>query len=263
MSAGPTRSLRVFLSYASEHNETAEQIYLTLSNAGHDVFFDRTSLPPGRDYNPAILDRIRSSDLMVFLISPESVEDGSYARTEIRFARDVWPEPQGRLLPVMVADTPRDSIPMYVRAVTYMTPEGSIAAEVAAAVNDLAAGIVPSETFSAHREIVRETAERVSIVASEARRSSEKVDRAEARVETVEGKASFARGCLFSIIWAVVAYFGVTILATILWTLRPKNLGPPDRASMETMYSMAVSFNCLGLVVVGLAGLLGFVRGSR
>ncbi len=175
------RSLHVFLSYASEYHETAEQLYLTLRNSGHDVFFDRASLPPGKDYNPAILDRIRSSDLMVFLISPESVEDGSYARTELRFARDAWPEPQGHVLPVMVAETPLKSIPMYLRAVTYLKPEGNIAAEVAAVVNDLAAGIRSTDTMAAHIQIIRETAQRVNEAESAARR-------VDARVDSVERK---------------------------------------------------------------------------
>ena len=40
----------VFLSYASENRDIAEQVNLALTGAGHKVFFDRDSLPAGDDY---------------------------------------------------------------------------------------------------------------------------------------------------------------------------------------------------------------------
>jgi hypothetical protein len=154
----PNEGLRIFLSYASEEGSLAEQIYLTLCNSGHEVFFDRTNLPPGQDFNPSILNAIRSSDLMVFLISPHSVQDGAYARTELRFARETWPNPAGRILPVMAAATEFSMIPAYVRAVTILMPEGNLPAEVAAAINDLAADRTPEDTLAGQVELIRSTA---------------------------------------------------------------------------------------------------------
>ena len=156
--------LKVFLSYASEQHDLAEQIHLTLINSGHDVFFDRTSLPPGKDFNPAILDRIRSSDLFVFLISPQSVEDGAYARTELRFAQQVWNNPEGHVLPVMAVETPLARVPNYLKAVTVLRPEGNLAAEVAATVSDLASGWTPEMTVAGQAEVVRETREHLEKV---------------------------------------------------------------------------------------------------
>jgi hypothetical protein len=150
--------LRVFLSYASEQIDIAEQIYLTLSNSGHKVFFDRTDLPPGEDYNPAILEAIRSSDLFIFLISPHSVEDGAYTLTELRFARDTWPNPAGRILPVMAVSTDFSKIPNYLKAVTVLRPAGNLSAEVAATVNDIATGRSPDDTIFGQLELIKKTA---------------------------------------------------------------------------------------------------------
>ena len=43
----------IFLSYASEQRDVAEQTKLALAAAGHEVFFDRHSLPVGDEYPPA------------------------------------------------------------------------------------------------------------------------------------------------------------------------------------------------------------------
>ncbi len=146
--------LRIFLSYSSAQHTIAEQVYLAMTTSGHDVFFDRTDLPVGREYNQAILDRIRSSDLMVFLISPESIADGAYTRTELRFARDTWPNPEGHVLPVLVAPTNFSDIPNFLKAVTILRPEGNHAAEISGIVNDIATGRIPEDTIAGKAEVI-------------------------------------------------------------------------------------------------------------
>jgi hypothetical protein len=143
----PKASLRIFLSYSSEQLDLAEQIYQRLKNLGHRVFFDRTTLNPGREYDAAILKEIRSSDLMVFLISPHSIREGAYTRTELRYAQDVWRNPEGRVLPVLAVKTDFSLIPAYLTAITIFRPEGNIPAEVAAKVTDLASGWKPGDTL--------------------------------------------------------------------------------------------------------------------
>ena len=143
----PKASLHIFLSYAAEQGNLAEQIYQRLKNLGHRVFFDRTALSPGREYDAAILKEVRSSDLFVFLISPHSVREGAYALTELRYAQDTWKDPQGRVLPVMVVKTDFSLIPAYLTAITIFRPEGNIAAEVVAKVTDLASGWKPGDTL--------------------------------------------------------------------------------------------------------------------
>ena len=123
--------MRIFLSYASDDRSVAERINLALNEEGHDVFFDRTDLPPGEGYNKLIRDQLRQSDRVVFLLSPASVTPGRYTLTELRFAEQKWPHPQGRVLPVMIAPTDFDDVPNYLKAVNILDPKGDVAAEVA------------------------------------------------------------------------------------------------------------------------------------
>jgi hypothetical protein len=124
--------MHIFLSYAAEDRNSAEQIYLALTSAGHQVFFDQATLPAGGDYNARIRQALLASELLIFLISPDPVAPSSYALTELNFAREKWPHPGGVVLPVMVRSTEFASIPNYLKAVTVLEPSGNAAAEVAA-----------------------------------------------------------------------------------------------------------------------------------
>ena len=129
--------MRILISYASEDRVVAEEIYLALAGAGHSVFFDRDKLTAGDEYHRRIQEMIMASDTMVFLISPFSVSDNSYTLTELKLAREKWVHPKGRLLPIMVSKTDWDRVPTYLKAVTVMSREGSVAAEAVAAVSRL------------------------------------------------------------------------------------------------------------------------------
>jgi DNA polymerase III delta prime subunit len=129
--------MQLFLSYAAEDRQIGEQIYLALLGAGHHVFFDRESLPPGGDYHARIRSAVKESDVLLFLVSPDSVVDGSYALTELKYARNKWPHPKDKVIPVILRSTVWDKIPNYLKSVTVLEPEGNIAAEVVNAVADL------------------------------------------------------------------------------------------------------------------------------
>jgi len=122
--------MRIFLSYASEDRDVAERVHLALISSGYETFFDRADLPPGDDFNTRIRAAIADSDALVFLISPQSVAQGSYALTELKFARAKWRHPKRRVLPVIVRATEWRSIPSYLTAVTVLEPEGDVAAEI-------------------------------------------------------------------------------------------------------------------------------------
>lgn len=122
--------MQVFLSYASEDRPLAEEIELALRGAGHQVFFDRASLPPGGEFHVRIKEAVRRCDAFVFLVSPNSVAQGSYARTELKFARERWEHPRERVLPVLAAKVAWEDIPTYLKSVTVLEPEGNTAAEV-------------------------------------------------------------------------------------------------------------------------------------
>ena len=126
-----------FISYANEQRSTAEAIALSLRSRGHKVFFDRDDLPAGSTYDQRIEAAIQRVDILIFLIAPESVTPGRYTLTELRFARRKWPNPNRRILPVMVVRTLLTDVPGYLKSVGILEPEGSPTAEVANAAEQL------------------------------------------------------------------------------------------------------------------------------
>lgn len=127
--------MRVFLSYASEDRDLARPIVESIRARRHTVFFDRTDLPPGETYEDQIQDAVARAELMVFLITPDSVSPGRFPLTELRFARAKWSRAAQRVLPVMLRPTPLNTVPEYLRLVTILEPQGNVAAEVAAEVD--------------------------------------------------------------------------------------------------------------------------------
>lgn len=126
------KGMNIFLSYSSDRRDIAEQVSLALAGSGHKVFFDRDSLPAGDDYHVRIRKGVENSDVFVFLISPRAVAPGSYALTELKYARQKWTDPRRKVLPVMIERTEYQQIPNYLKAVTVLEPEGNTPAEVVA-----------------------------------------------------------------------------------------------------------------------------------
>ncbi len=129
----------IFLSYSSPQSEAATRIELSLREEGHSVFRDRSALLPGESFDARIRDAIEKSDLFIFLISRESVSEGRYTLTELKFAEQKWGNPSGHVLPVLTEPIPIKDIPEFLRAVTMLQPRGDIAAEVAAEVHRMTA----------------------------------------------------------------------------------------------------------------------------
>ena len=122
--------MNIFLSYASDYRRIADDMCCRLQAVGHDVFFDREDLPAGASFDDRIRQAIDDCELFIFLVSPAAVADGHYTRTELKLASRKWPTPGWHVLPVMVAPTPLDTIPPYLRALTLMQAEGNLTAEV-------------------------------------------------------------------------------------------------------------------------------------
>ena len=91
--------MNIFISYSSSDRALAERLAYSLREEGCDVFFDRASLPPGEGYDTRIREAIDDCDLLIFLLSAESVSAGSYALAELAIARRRWSSPSGRILP--------------------------------------------------------------------------------------------------------------------------------------------------------------------
>jgi hypothetical protein len=123
--------MHIFLSYSSVDRDLADRIRLTLIGHRHDVFFDRTGLSPGAEYDRRIAEEIQRTDLFIFLITPESISTGRYTLNELGLAQRKWKHPARHVLPVMIRLTPMEQIPPYLKAITVLQPTGDIAAEVA------------------------------------------------------------------------------------------------------------------------------------
>ncbi|MDH3469239.1 MAG: toll/interleukin-1 receptor domain-containing protein [Gammaproteobacteria bacterium] len=118
--------MKVFLSYSSKQRALAEQICLELEHSDHSVFFDKKSLRAGGNFRKNIRKELDQSEILVFLISPDSVAPKSYARSELDIAREKWPQPEAHVLPVMAVETSLKKIPPYLKAVKILDPEGEI-----------------------------------------------------------------------------------------------------------------------------------------
>lgn len=122
--------MRTFISYAREQRDVAERLALGLRNAGSRVFFDRIDLPPGVAFDDRILNAVERCNLFIFLVSRDSLREGAYTLGELRTAEKRWPEPAGKILPVLLDDTPIEVLPTYLRAVSVLQPEGDPVADV-------------------------------------------------------------------------------------------------------------------------------------
>src|SRR5882757_5537876 len=134
---GAQRMPAIFLCHASEDKAIVEPIQLALASAGCDVFYDEESLPPGGDYQARIRAAVNSCDLFVFIASTASVVAGKFTLTELKFARERWPSPINRVLPVIIDRLKPRDLPFYLQAATILTISGSAAAEVRAAVESM------------------------------------------------------------------------------------------------------------------------------
>jgi hypothetical protein len=130
--------MRVFVSYAAEQRPLADRLSHALRNEGHTVFFDRDSLNAGEAYDGEIRRSILGSHIFVFLISPESLS-GRYALSELDVIQKAAPAPGDRVLPIMVASTPVDALPGYLRALNVLYPKGDIVAESVNRIAEIAA----------------------------------------------------------------------------------------------------------------------------
>jgi hypothetical protein len=91
---------RLFLSYGRrDAEEIAERLEADLSLLGFDVWRDRRQIRSGKEWDDEIEAGLRSSQLVVALLSPHAVREESVCRDEIGFARHACKVP---IVPVMV-----------------------------------------------------------------------------------------------------------------------------------------------------------------
>jgi hypothetical protein len=71
------------------------------------------------------------------LISLNAVDAGSYTLTEL----DIADKAGKKILPVMLAKTPIEALPASIKAITFLQPDGSLPAAVAAEVHRIASSL--------------------------------------------------------------------------------------------------------------------------
>lgn len=88
----------VFISYAREDRDRAEELYRNLRGEGFDAWIDSHDLLPGANWKSEIRKTLRASEYMVILLSERSMTKRGYFHSEIRDALDVVREqPQDKI----------------------------------------------------------------------------------------------------------------------------------------------------------------------
>jgi hypothetical protein len=81
------RSGSVFISYARADKEYVRALYAALSEAGRRVWLDVEQIPPGTDWREAVTPAIAVADVILFVISPDSLRsECCVSELEIAFA---------------------------------------------------------------------------------------------------------------------------------------------------------------------------------
>jgi hypothetical protein len=160
--------VKVFISYSRKQGNRAAEIFHALDDAGHEVFWDKKRLPPGRGYGGKIRAAIDDSDLVILLLSRAAIEKGSYCLAELTFAKHRWPGADEHLLVVEIEKIEHmpahlGRLAPYICAVTPLVPVGNVGFEVAAEVGRLAGlkakerkrGIVVERKYEGVRIVAR------------------------------------------------------------------------------------------------------------
>lgn len=87
-----TADTKVFISYAKEDRDEALLLFKALQDEGASPWIDIRCLLPGERWEEAILREIRQADVVVVLLSDQSVKKRGFIQKEIRTALRLWEE---------------------------------------------------------------------------------------------------------------------------------------------------------------------------
>ena len=98
MPASPNRSLKVFISYASEDIKIVKTICRFLESKKIDFWFDKDSLQPGQNWELEIERGISSADAVIAFISSKSVKKEGFIQKELRLVHNrAFEKPEGTI----------------------------------------------------------------------------------------------------------------------------------------------------------------------
>ena len=144
--------MKLFLSYAREDLDIAQAVRQALLAEGHEVFFDQQDLKHGDAYNKIIRMAISDSEGFVYLVSPYSVQAGSYALSELEQAVAKWHSDPKRIMPFYARDT--QTLPPIIPATTIERTSGSLAAKVVEVVARLSGADTRTKKLTAALKVV-------------------------------------------------------------------------------------------------------------
>jgi len=81
--------VKLFLSYAREDRQIADQIYNELKNAGFSPFIDFRDIFPGEDWSDKIQSAIKGSDFFLAILSSRSVNKRGFLQKELHLGLDI------------------------------------------------------------------------------------------------------------------------------------------------------------------------------
>ena len=101
------KPLKVFLCHAQEDKPFVRKMYNELIAYGIEPWLDEKSILPGQDWTYEIKKAVKSSDVVIILLSNKSVDKTGYIQKEIKIALDAADErPEGTifLIPAKIAE---------------------------------------------------------------------------------------------------------------------------------------------------------------
>ena len=113
---------QVFISYSERDRETMEKIRNSLRRESLTVWTNTTDVQTGEDFQSAIDRGIEQTDNLVYLVSPDSVQS-EFVRKELEYAVSL----HKRLIPILVRETPPESIPKALQGVQYIDLTDNVA----------------------------------------------------------------------------------------------------------------------------------------
>lgn len=86
----PQRPLKVFLSYASQDKPLVRELSRRLESEGWiDTWQDEKNLLPGQDWRVKIEEAVEETDVVIIILSQNSVSKEGHVQKELRYAREI------------------------------------------------------------------------------------------------------------------------------------------------------------------------------
>lgn len=103
--------MRIFISYARADEDGIAELRDNLTESNHEVWFDQ-ELRGGEEWWGVILDQIRTADLVIFAVSPDSVKSRA-CRSELTYAEAL----DRPVIPIMVREVGIEEAPDLIQSI--------------------------------------------------------------------------------------------------------------------------------------------------